>query len=96
MGRRKQKNYNPEVHADIIKDFDCEIVRITVEEVTPFLFIATEWKKEECLEADRKVYSFETFGGACDKAFNILSEWASAFFQVNADNSQDNSLQTQG
>lgn len=81
------KKNNLDIKSEIIKDFNCKVVRITVEELSEFKFIATEWIKDECLEVDRKVYSFETFGGACGQAFDLLSEWSHAFFQVNADNS---------
>lgn len=56
-----------------IKYWDSEHTRVTVEEVTETKYIATVWDKKYCLEVDREVYEFETFGGAVDKAFDIMA-----------------------
>lgn len=64
---KKQKN-SP------IKKFENKNCKITVEEITAFKFIATFWNKQDCYEVDRQVYEFETFGGATDKAFDLLTE----------------------
>ena len=61
----------------VIKSFDRPHCKITVEEVSTrrnngITHIATYWDKNDCLESDRVVYEFETFGGACDQALDLL------------------------
>lgn len=57
-----------------LKLWQSQHSKITVEEINAFRFITTFWDKTECLEVDREVYEFETFGGAVDKAFDLLIE----------------------
>jgi hypothetical protein len=65
-------NYKKIVH----KKFNSPKVKITVEEIGPEKFIATEWIKGDCYEVDRTVYEFETFGGAMDRAFDLMADHA--------------------
>lgn len=55
-----------------LKCYDSPNIRVTVEEIDAFKFIATVWDKNYCAEVDREVYEFETYGGALDKAFDIM------------------------
>jgi hypothetical protein len=57
----------------VLKFWASKKYKVTVEEVTPEKYIATFWDKDFCLEVDRNVFEFETYGGATDKAFNILA-----------------------
>lgn len=58
--------------AAVIKTFEDNQIKLTVEELDGFHFIATRWDKDYCLEVDRQVFSFETYGGALDKALDIM------------------------
>lgn len=49
--------------------------KITVEEIGAFKFISTYWDKEDCEEEDRRVKTFETYGGALDHAFEELASF---------------------
>lgn len=58
------------------KVLETENVKITVEEIrSGERFIATLWDKGMDAEIDREVYEFETYGGACDKALDLVQEW---------------------
>jgi hypothetical protein len=59
----------------VMRRYENDNIKITVEELSPFHYIATSWDKTDCLENDRKVHEFETFGGACGYAFDLLSEY---------------------
>lgn len=69
------------------RKFENSILKITVEELelnrrTGYsAFITTCWTKDGCLEADRTVYEFETFGGAMDMAFDLLSVYTKSVIQ---------------
>lgn len=54
------------------KLYDSENIRVTVEELSD-RFIATIWDKSYCYEVDREVFEFETYGGAVDKAFDLMA-----------------------
>lgn len=56
----------------VIKKFENAKVKVTVEEKSEFEFIATLWSKDFEHEEDRRVYEYETFGGACACAFEML------------------------
>jgi hypothetical protein len=58
----------------ILKRFENQKVKITVEERQDNSFIATLWLKDIDLEVDRRVFEFETFGGACATAFDLVCE----------------------
>jgi hypothetical protein len=61
----------------LYKSVETDDYKITVESVENGhndLWIATFWDKTSELFADRKVMSFETFGGAIDCAFYLLAE----------------------
>ena len=60
---------------NILFDLNTEFFRYTVEEITPFRFIATFWEKEMCLEFDREVRSFETSGGAFQGCLEMIREY---------------------
>lgn len=53
-------------------DLNTEYFRYTVEEVSPFKFIATYWDKEMELEFDRTVREFETSGGAFQECLEMI------------------------
>jgi hypothetical protein len=61
----------------ILKRFNTKNFKITVEDLqnereqNPF--IATLWDKNNELEQDRKVFEFETSGGAFSQAFDLLA-----------------------
>lgn len=61
----------------LIKKYNTKLYKITVEERQGLYandFIATFWDKQDCYEVDRQVFVFETFGGAMNKAFDLLVE----------------------
>lgn len=60
----------------IIKMVEHYDYKITVEELQDKhgSVIATFWDKTRDQEHDRKVYKFETYGGAIDQAFELLAE----------------------
>lgn len=57
------------------RQFDTSKIRITIEEEKDFTFIATLWDKETCLEVDREVYEFDSFGGAVDHALYLMFKY---------------------
>lgn len=57
-----------------IDHFDGPTMRYTVEELNGFKFIATRWEKDACLEVDRDVKEFETYGGAIAQVALWLAE----------------------
>lgn len=57
-----------------MKVFEHKTAKVTVEQISEFEFITTFWDKETDLEADREVYEYETYGGALDEAFDIMSQ----------------------
>lgn len=59
----------------VIKKYDDKTVQVTVEERDDGVFIATVWDKNDTRKADREVYEFETFGGAVDRAFDIMAAY---------------------
>lgn len=59
---------------EILKKFENNKTKITVEQISEFKFISTTWDKNSEYEVDRKVFEFETFGGAMDKAWEFLME----------------------
>lgn len=66
--------------SQVLKSYENSSVKITVEERRDGKFIATHWNKDYCLEPDRDVEEFESFGGAVDKAFDWLSDEAEFYF----------------
>lgn len=52
-------------------------LKITIEELPNNSFIATFWDKSTSLENDRKVWKFETYGGASYHILNILKNGGS-------------------
>ncbi len=56
-----------------IKTVNRKRFKITVEDLSP-RYLATYWDKEMEYEVDRKVFEFETYGGACDKALDLLDD----------------------
>lgn len=57
----------------IHKTYDSHEIKITVEEKNNGMYIATLWDKIDREEFDRKVFEFETFGGAMERAFELLA-----------------------
>jgi hypothetical protein len=60
-----------------MRQFDTAKFRITIEEVKnkhPLLdtFQVTLWPKHDRPEDERILFELETFGGACDKALNLM------------------------
>lgn len=56
----------------LLKCFEDSQIKLTVEEIDGFNFIATKWDKEGCYEFDRKVFKFETYGGALEKLLDLM------------------------
>ena len=55
----------------LIQKIENSQYKITVEEISEFKYIATFWQKSYCLEVDREVFEFESFGGAAYKALEL-------------------------
>lgn len=47
--------------------------KITIEELES-TYITTFWDKNLTLEVDRQVFEFETYGGAIDRALELLTD----------------------
>ncbi len=56
------------------RTIDRLLYRITVEERADGVHLATFWDKTSCDKNDREVYEFETWGGACDRALELLDD----------------------
>jgi hypothetical protein len=74
MQRISRKQLN-KVRTDLpLREYENFKYKVTIEELNPFKFITTIWYKEQDLEVDRRVFEFETFGGAMDKGFELLTK----------------------
>lgn len=65
----------------IHKSYEHPVFKVTIEELDSDCFIATDWHKEHSTEHDRFVFQFETYSGACDKAFDLIADWMTAVEQ---------------
>lgn len=57
--------------ATVLKTYEGNQAKITVEEISCDRYITTYWDKTSSTEADRQVFKFETYGGALGKALDL-------------------------
>jgi hypothetical protein len=67
----------------ILKEFDCPMVKITVEENANFQITVTEWVKGDVLEKNRKIIPCIDLTEGYFIAFDLLSEWTKGILDAN-------------